>query len=277
MMRLLLFVVFYSSSILYGQNRVRLDVDLTEISGIQRLNKDLFVAHNDSGDGPYLYFLNGSGELLQRTFVLGASNIDWEDIAYDKNNTLYVGDFGNNRNNRSDLCLYRIPIDVEELKDSIVAERFNYTYPDQNSLSPIDSELNFDVESMVYIEGSLYIFSKNRTTPFDGVSKIYKVDLRQEDLSLKCIQNIKIPGKSWLRSSITGADYSDGRLFLLTYKKVLEYVWNEDEVVFVKKWSFFRLKQRESICYDRQGFIWIGSEKSMLSKQHLKRIKWKLN
>ena len=85
------------------------------------------------------------------------------------------------------------------------------------------------------------------------------------------------PCSHWLQSAVTGADYVEGRLFLLTYKKVLEYVWNEDEVVFVKKRSFFRLKQRESICYDRQGFIWIGSEKSILGKQHLKRIKWKLN
>lgn len=277
MMRLLLFVIFYSSSIVYGQNRISIPHQLAEISGLQKLNKNLFVAHNDSGDGPYLYFLDASGALLKRTFVRGASNIDWEDLAYDGHENLYVGDFGDNGNKRSDLCVYRIPILGSELKDSIVAERLNYIYPDRNSLNPMASELNFDVESMVYIEGSLYLFSKNRTKPFDGMSKVYKGDFIDGGIELTCIQKIKLAGHSWLRSAVTGADYVEGRLFLLTYKKVLEYVWNEDEVVFVKKRSFFRLKQRESICYDRQGFIWIGSEQSILGKQHLKRIKWKLN
>ena len=90
---------------------MRLDTKLAEISGLEKLEENLFVAHNDSGDGPYLYFLNGNGELL-KTHLLNRclSNVDWEDIAYDGQNTLYVGDFGDNGNKRDDVCIYRIPI-----------------------------------------------------------------------------------------------------------------------------------------------------------------------
>jgi sugar lactone lactonase YvrE len=36
------------------------------------------------------------------------TNIDWEDITKDKDGNLYVGDFGNNDNERKDLCIYKI-------------------------------------------------------------------------------------------------------------------------------------------------------------------------
>lgn len=273
-MRLFLFVMLFYSPIVSSQKKVRLDTKLAEISGLEKLEENLFVAHNDSGDGPYLYFLNGNGQLLKRTFLIGASNVDWEDIAYDGQNTLYVGDFGDNGNKRDDVCIYRIPIFGGEFKDSIVAERLSYFYPDRSKLKIADSELNFDVEAMAFIEGSLYLFSKNRTQPYDGVCKVYKIVLGEGSTKLECIQKIKIAGNNWLRSSITGADYFEGSLFLLTYKKVFEYDWNENELVLIKKKSFLRLKQRESICYDKLGFIWVGSEKSMLGKQHLKRLKW---
>jgi hypothetical protein len=44
---------------------------------------------------------------LKNTNDCKYNNIDWEDTK-DKNGNLYVGDFGNNDNERKDLCIYKI-------------------------------------------------------------------------------------------------------------------------------------------------------------------------
>ena len=94
-----------------GVQRFELPYELKEISGIEQISGDLFVSINDSGDEPYLYFLNSKGVIRHKMYVAGAENMDWEDITYD-GKYLYVGDLGNNLNNRRDLALYKIEIDT---------------------------------------------------------------------------------------------------------------------------------------------------------------------
>jgi len=76
---------------------------LDEISGITLLKDNHLYAINDSGNDNTLFCLNQQGEILSKIKIPNSKNVDWEDLAYDKENTIYIGDFGNNRNKRKKL------------------------------------------------------------------------------------------------------------------------------------------------------------------------------
>lgn len=80
---------------------------VNETSGLIYWNGGLWT-HNDSGNPPELYKLDTlSGQILQTIIISGVQNIDWEDIAQDETH-IYIGDFGNNAGNRTDLKVLKI-------------------------------------------------------------------------------------------------------------------------------------------------------------------------
>jgi hypothetical protein len=78
---------------------------IAESSGLvaSRTHPGVFWTHNDSGDVARLFAIDARGALVGEFHVAGASHRDWEDIAADDAGYLYVGDFGNNANDRRDL------------------------------------------------------------------------------------------------------------------------------------------------------------------------------
>ena len=256
-MRLLL-PIFSFWLLLYscGIQKVDLPEALNEVSGIEQISKDLYVSINDSGDEPYLYVFNSSGEIVHRVYVSGAKNIDWEDITYD-GNYLYIGDIGNNRNQRKDIAIYRIDIDTtikmgyegndsgSRLKDTVEALRYSFQYPDQKEYPPQASQMNFDSEALAYDKGNLLILSKDRSKPYKGVCKIYEGEFLEDKLNVKLIQQIKLKGLSWLTGSVTGCDYSNGMLYVLTYKRIYVYERDKDQFNFILKKNLGRLQQWE--------------------------------
>jgi hypothetical protein len=87
-----------------------------EISGMvaSRQNAGVLWVHNDSDDRPRLFAINTQAELLGICNVAGAKQRDWEDIAIgpgpDPNREyLYIGDIGDNRAQRPEVVIYRVP------------------------------------------------------------------------------------------------------------------------------------------------------------------------
>ena len=283
-MRLLL-PIFSFWFLLYscGIQKVDLPEALNEVSGIEQISKDLYVSINDSGDEPYLYVFNSSGEIVHRVYVSGAKNIDWEDITYD-GNYLYIGDIGNNRNQRKDIAIYRIDIDTTikmgyegndsgiRLKDTVEALRYSFQYPDQKEYPPQASQMNFDSEALAYDKGNLLILSKDRSKPYKGVCKIYEGEFLEDKLNVKLIQQIKLKGLSWLTGSVTGCDYSNGMLYVLTYKRIYVYERDKDQFNFILKKNLGRLQQWEGVCLDSNNLIRVVAEKSRLGPQKMKTI-----
>jgi hypothetical protein len=74
---------------------------INESSGLEKTGSNFFWSHNDSGGQPEIYGFDSSGTLLKTIDVTNASNFDWEEIAQGDNGEFYIGDFGNNSNNRS--------------------------------------------------------------------------------------------------------------------------------------------------------------------------------
>lgn len=93
------------------QTGVVQDRRLTEISGIGQSHKypELFWVHNDSGHPPELFLISSAGQTVARVQLVGASNIDWEDLcvfeAWGKS-YVCVADVGDNNGTRTGYQLY---------------------------------------------------------------------------------------------------------------------------------------------------------------------------
>ena len=91
------------------------DPDIDESSGLvaSRRNPGRLWTHNDSGDDPVVYCLDGQARMCGVWRVTGAEAFDWEDIAAGPGPRagepyLYVGDIGDNIDQRSQIVVYRV-------------------------------------------------------------------------------------------------------------------------------------------------------------------------
>lgn len=140
-----------------------------ETSGLQFANGYLWT-FNDRLGKPQLYRIDTiTNAIEQRVFLNGATNTDWEDIAFD-GTYFYIGDFGNNQTGaRTDLKIYKFPfaaIDLNNSADTIQTneiEIINFTYSDQPQ-PPTPSGYNntkYDCEAMIVDNNKIHLFSKN--------------------------------------------------------------------------------------------------------------------
>jgi len=134
--------------------------EINETSGLIFLENKI-ITHNDSGDGPMLYEIDSiNGQISRKVVIENAINTDWEDICYD-DEYIYIGDFGNNYGNRTDLKVYKISRGDYFNNDTVTAAVIKFSYKEQIDFSEQLLETNFDAESILSIDDSLYIFSKN--------------------------------------------------------------------------------------------------------------------
>ena len=144
---------------------------LTECSGLDYSGNNNFWAHNDGYGDNHIYQMNGAGAIIRTVTVNNAINYDWEDLAHDVNrNYLYIGDFGNNNCDRTNLHIYRINHPKNTSLTALNADVINFTYPDQSQFpSPW---MNFDAEGFFHHNGLLYIFTKADGSAV-GYTKLY--------------------------------------------------------------------------------------------------------
>lgn len=156
---------------------------LAEVSGIlaSRRRPGVFWVLNDSGDRSRLFAIDRQGTLLSEVRVTGAKNVDWEDLTTDADGYLYIGDFGNNDNNRKDLTIYVIEEpDPRDPADSVVTvlRRIPFFFPEQHRF-PDPENMNYDCEAVFSDNGKLFVLTKHRSDsrttlyriPLDGIAK----------------------------------------------------------------------------------------------------------
>jgi len=208
----------------YGKPRVigRLQVpELTELSGLatSQRNPGSLWAHNDSGDGPFIYCLRTSGVGCGIWQLDGARAVDWEDIAAAPDErgepSLYVADIGDNTRSRATVSVYRVEEPRASVTDrnaspssptgTLQAETFTFTYPDRPH----------DAEAIVVNQetGDLYVITKgysSRSIVF--VARAPLVDRAE----LERVASMKITG---LLSDRTGASLAPtgDRIVFSTY------------------------------------------------------------
>ena len=206
----------YDATGFMPQIKYELPAEVLETSGLIFNNGKLYT-FNDSGGAAVIYRLDSlNGQIDQRITISNAQNIDWEDIAKDAN-YLYIGDFGNNLGNRTDLMIYRIPLSSIPADGdiSISADIINFSFSDQTDFSVRNRDHDHDCEAMIVDQQNIHLFSKNW---IDGNSKWYTLPKTPGTHTAQYQQSFASNGL------ITGADISaDGtKIALVGY---VENVW----------------------------------------------------
>ena len=244
---------------------------LGEISGITSIpmSKNLY-AINDSGNENVLLSFNQKGKVIQTFKIPNSDNKDWEDITYDDQNNIYIGDFGNNDNKRKDLTIYKI----SGLSDNhLKASKIEFSLEDQKKFPPSKKNKNFDIEAFIYKEGYFYLFTKNRSSKFNGKTKLYKVPNKPGKQLAKLITSYKVcndPNDCF----ITGAAINNEgtTIALLTYNKVLilsEFIGDNLFNGKVDTRKLHHSSQKESICFKNNNTLFIAEERTKKSKGNL--------
>lgn len=239
--------------------------ELREISGWVFINDSTLVAHNDSGDDPALYLIGTDGKLRKKHVLPGITNVDFEDIATDGHTFVYVGDFGNNSNNRKNLVIYKIRISELISGQLTTPEAIHFSYAEQSAFPPEKDQLHFDAEAMVYDRDSLFIFTKCRAKPFNGASYVYGVPAQSGTYTAKRLATLRTGKRSWLFDSVTGATLSDNRLYLLTYSGVWMYNVEAGHVYKRGRKIKMGVSQKEALTIGPDGRLYIGDEKRHFS------------
>lgn len=183
---------------------------LSESSGVTTFSSNSVWSHNDANNYPELYEFDTLGNLLRTIYILNAVNTDWEEVCKDDLGNLYIGDFGNNLNDRTDLKIHIIPNPTTIAGDTVASQIISFSYPDQLVFPPVDSLKNFDMEAMFWLNDSLYLFSKNRTIPYNGFTKMYKLPALPGTYIAQLADSFFTGNGSLISNSITSAAISPG-------------------------------------------------------------------
>jgi hypothetical protein len=238
---------------------INLDDEVDETSGLLWF-RDMLVTHNDSGGSSKLYLFDEStGEIQQSIIVVNAENKDWEDIAMDED-YIYIGDFGNNNGNRTDLKIYRIEKDdiPNNGNAAVLADEIEFSYEDQVSFSNPD----YDCESFFVRGDYLYLFSKSWNTQN---TRLYKLSKSPGVQVAELIDDFNVDGL------ITAADRFNDRVVLLGYKDYVPFMWilfdySSDDFFGGNKrridFNPITARQTEGIVFKNQDYVYISSEKT---------------
>lgn len=248
----------------------KLPVSISESSGLQFISDGHLWTHNDSGNQPVIYQIDTTGKINKFITITNATNYDWEDLAKDEEGNLYIGDFGNNQNNRKSLQIYKISNPEKFPKDRMKAEVIEFSYSDQSSYPPLPSDMNFDSEAMIVFKNNIYIFSKNNTKPFSGYVKMYCVPNVPGKYSAELLDSLLLDTSNILENVITGADISPDqkKIALLTYNKVI-LLSN------YKGADFFRGDRKEislSSLSQKEGITFINNTEAFITDERFKNI-----
>ncbi len=239
------------------------DRAIAESSGFvkSRQFENVFWTHNDSGDLPRIFATTDRGELIRQITITGAENVDWEDITADDAGNLYIGDIGNNDNDRRDLTVYVIKEpDPRKTSSAPVSKRIHFKYPDQ-SLFPDPQNQNFDSEALFWANGHLYLLTKHRS---DRRTTLY----RFESLDDRQTQTLSRLGDFEIDGMVTGADATaDGsQLLVLCY----EYIYlfekprsGDNYLAGHFKRILLELRQSEGICFNGPDFLLTNEQREI--------------
>ena len=241
-----------------------LDDKLNEISGLETLNDSTLIAFNDGGNKSEVYLLNLKGELLRTVNILDTKNRDWEDIARD-DNYLYLGDIGNNENKRENLSIVKIQISDLLTRDEVEAEEIEFNYAEQREFPPKNDSLFYDAEGMVVYNDSIWIFTKDRSVPFKGVSHVYKIPTKPGKYTVSCSSKIAVGEDGWWKDGITAADVYNDQLYLLTYNRYIVMDWLDGSWIKTAEYVFPGITQRESIVVLNNRSIFVADEENPIA------------
>ena len=255
----------------YSLNLVANLVDtLSENSGLVWAAGKLYT-FNDSGSGTKVYEVTANGTIVRTIHIANSTNVDWEAMTSDST-YFYLGDFGNNNGNRTDLCIYRLLKSevTNNALDTVAAEKMNFSWADQLDFTSAYNANDFDCEAFYATEDSLFLFSKNWV---DLKTKCYSLPNYWTDTL-----NATLSSQFDVDGLITDAckDTMNDRIYLLGYKNngsnfYTSFIWclwdHASNFIFsgnkrrIEIGNVLTVSQTEGITLSDNGTAYVSAEK----------------
>jgi hypothetical protein len=238
---------------------------LKEVSGIA-LSQDqkTIWAIEDAGNKNVVYGLNRQGELINDVLVENAENNDWEDITKDAAGNIYIGDFGNNENDRQNLSILKLDLKTDSQKSTKVIQTTKFHYEGQTEFPPKKSNLLYDCEAFVERDGSFYLFTKNRSKGFDGTFLVFQIPNKEGDFEAKLVGKLKLEG-GYTDAAITSATInSKNQIVLLNHKNInvlSGFTANDFSSAKIQKIPLNHNSQKEAVVFVDDKTLLIADEK----------------
>lgn len=195
-------------------DKVGVDNSIVEASGlaVSSAHPGYIWVHEDSGSPARLTLLKKDGTIFKLLPVVGADNVDWEDMALSKGpdpslSYLYLADIGDNSKARNDCAIYRVPEPGITAMNATGTEKLRFAYPDGPR----------DAEGIIVSHSSrdIYIITKS-----DNPARIYKLPYPQSTTATNTAIQVGQLGFS----GVTGAALStDGKEIIVKTYLALNY------------------------------------------------------
>ncbi|MCW3162680.1 hypothetical protein [Chryseobacterium oryctis] len=239
---------------------------LKEVSGIAlSQDKKTIWAIEDQGNKNVVYGLDMQGNQIADVLVTDAINNDWEDITKDEQGNLYLGDFGNNDNERQNLSILKIDLKNISQKNTKVLQTTKFRYEGQTEFPPKKSNWLYDCEAFVEMNGNFYLFTKNRSKGFDGTFLVFQIPNKEGDFEAKLIGKLKLNGK-YSDAAITSAaiNSTKDKIVLLTHKNIhilSGFTANDFNSAKIEKIALEHNSQKEAVVFLDDKTLLIADEK----------------
>ena len=254
----------------YSKKKIKLPTALNEVSGVQWINRDRVLWINDSGGGASVWTTNDQGK-LESKIDLPIINVDWEELTSDLSGNLFIGDFGNNNFQRAEMKIYKLNASLD-LLDSI-----QYTYGDEMDFFD-QKKINLDVEAMVWKDGNLHLFSKDKMDHKKTFFYHYILQDHGKKQIAKLAGRYQLPGYV-----ISGAAIDPSRtqlaLLMYQYRTVFgKIIASDAKILLIKNWTecfqdmdqievvsipfWIQAAQYESIDFVNDHTLIVGAEKT---------------
>ena len=254
------------TSIYNPQLKALLPTEVSETSGLFFHNGRLWT-HNDSGGKPILYALDTTTfEVVQRITLAQVKNKDWEEVCTD-GESVFVGDFGNNKGSRKNLRIFTFPLSALPAEgDTIIqVDSILFCFADQTNFEKRKHEHDYDCEAMFATDNCLYLLSKGWAT---GTTRLYRLPKTPGKHVAEVVNSFDSQGL------ITGADYDrESRTLVVVgyvknvWKPFMYIIFDFDE--HGEKLTNHRFEmsqlaggQTEGICFFDDGQCYVSAETS---------------
>jgi hypothetical protein len=176
--------------------------EINEGSGIvaSRANPGVYWAHNDSGDGPFIYAFDATGARRGTWRVAGARARDWESSslgpgAQPSRSYLYIGDIGDNSRRRTEIVVYRIPEPVVTTAERQTSKKNPATTEPAETITLRYPDGSHDAEALLIhpLSGNLYIITKE-TFENPGIYEAPAPLDSSATITLRLVGKLKVPG-----------------------------------------------------------------------------------
>lgn len=234
-----------------------LDQNLIETSGLCFYDNKLY-SFNDGGNPNTFYEISPITAKTLKTIPTRIPNIDWEAVTSDSNH-IYLGDFGNNLGSRKNLIIYQTKLENDTLK---TINKIAFGFLNQTDFANHNLNHNFDVESMIFFENKLHIFTKEWKSK--GTTH-YTIDTnntnKQELLPLESLKTkFLFTDTFYYNNQLYAIGYTKkGRCFLQIFNKNENGFFFKEPSIKFRLGSVLAIGQIEGIAVNQDG-IYISSE-----------------